>query len=170
MKKIVVIILSVLAVMNAVFIFYNSSQTNEKSLKISKDISEYIVEKTDSDYAEKDQREQWRTLNKTNAQIRSYAHTLEFLSLAFLLALIALIAPTKRMNMTVWTLSVFPACVAYAFLDEWHQTFVDGRNFQWQDIVHDIQGSAVGIIVAVALYGLFFALKNYIMKKKRGVA
>lgn len=41
---------------------------------------------------------------------------------------------------------VFVACMAYALSDEWHQSFVPGRQFSLGDIVLDAIGVVLGLV------------------------
>ncbi len=42
-------------------------------------------------------------------------------------------------------LAAFLVCALYAFSDEFHQTFVPGRGFEWIDLLADGLGTAAGI-------------------------
>ena len=166
MKKAVIIILSVLALLNALFIYHNSSQTRVDSRKISKGLSSQIVEITDKSYADKEYAQQMKTVYKTETQLRRYAHVIEFATLAFLLCLIGLIAPTRAGWMTLFTAVAYLVSIGYGFLDEWHQIFVDGRAFSRNDIVSDTFGCTIGMILAVLVYSVYLIIK----RNKKGVA
>ena len=57
-----------------------------------------------------------------------------------LITLWALIGPTAARSFFVAAL-----VGAFAFFDEWHQSFVPGRVFSWSDLVMDGVGIAIGI-------------------------
>lgn len=166
MKKAVIIILSLLAILDAAFIYYNSSQTSTVSRKVSKEISSQIVEITDKNFEQKEYDEKVSSLVKTNIELRKYAHLAEFASLAFLLCLIGLIAPVKLKSMILFMFVAYVSSVVYGFIDELHKLFVDGRTFQWNDITVDIYGCTIGMILAVLVYSVYLIIK----RNKKGVA
>ena len=52
-------------------------------------------------------------------------------------------------------------CIGFAFTDEYHQTLVEGRTGQYQDVVIDSSGSVFGCLV----YGSYYFA--YLMGKRR---
>lgn len=50
----------------------------------------------------------------------------------------------------------FSICVAYAITDEIHQLFVPLRAGTVTDVIIDSCGSALGVVLAIVLIGLFF--------------
>ena len=49
-------------------------------------------------------------------------------------------------------------CAAVAVLNEYHQSFVDGRSCEVQDMLVDAGGGATGVLFAVLLLALAFGL------------
>ena len=37
-------------------------------------------------------------------------------------------------------------CIAWALLDEWHQSFVPGRDSAWSDVLADSVGTSLGVL------------------------
>ena len=54
---------------------------------------------------------------------------------------------TAWIQTAAWALGV---AIAYAILDEWHQSFVPGRRFALLDIVFDAAGAALAIALRIA--------------------
>lgn len=76
---------------------------------------------------------------------RKLAHVVEYMILTALLFRLFRFHFPKRVFISV--VGAFLVAVAYAFSDEWHQTFVAGREGKLSDVVID----ATGMIAAVAL-------------------
>ena len=64
-----------------------------------------------------------------------------------LLAARAVEAPTGRLRPLLLTLA---AVVAFAALDEWHQTFVPGRSADVADWAADVIGASAGLLLLAA--------------------
>ena len=58
-----------------------------------------------------------------------------------------LLHPRAWLQAAAWA---FGITVAYAILDEWHQSFVPGRRFALLDIVFDAAGAALAIALRIA--------------------
>ena len=72
--------------------------------------------------------------------IRKLAHFMEYFILGILICNSVYIYNKKNIYGII-------ICSIYAFSDEIHQIFVPGRSFQIRDIIIDILGSMVGIII-----------------------
>jgi VanZ family protein len=88
------------------------------------------------------------TLNLLHGMLRKLAHLTEFALLTLLLGR-ALVRPHRTLFWLAWR--VLPAAVAWAILDEWHQTFVPGRVGAVRDILLDSAGVLVGFALFAAL-------------------
>ncbi|MDP5170555.1 MAG: VanZ family protein [Bacteroidia bacterium] len=74
--------------------------------------------------------------------VRKSAHFTEYLLLAiFALPLFSHYLGKHR----AYWLAAWFFCVAYAASDEWHQTFVPGREGKWTDVLIDGAGAALGL-------------------------
>jgi VanZ family protein len=51
--------------------------------------------------------------------------------------------------------------VMYAFLDEWHQSFIPGRSAELRDVFIDSIGSFLGIMVYILILKIF--LEKYLI-------
>jgi hypothetical protein len=79
-------------------------------------------------------------------------HLAEFALLALIFCIV-LHRTTKTSLLTVMLLSLVVICI-WAFLDEYHQSFIPGRHSKLSESVIDILGGVIGIILWIA--GVFF--------------
>lgn len=91
-----------------------------------------------------------------NAPLRKVIHASVYLVLAILLITIGVVIFEHR-HYFLLSLSVLILCSIFALLDEYHQTFVDGRTGQFFDVFIDTLGAAIGLLVA-ATYQLAWRL------------
>lgn len=94
-------------------------------------------------------------LNLSTSQIADYAMTNQFyirkaahITEYFLLAM-SVSLPLYVYKIRGFKLSILATlfCVAYAFLDEYHQSFTSGRSAQLRDVAIDSIGIVAGVIV-----------------------
>ena len=74
--------------------------------------------------------------------IRKLAHITEYLILSFLLC--NMFSSFNVKNILLYSLII---CIIYACTDEFHQLFISGRNGQVIDVLIDIFGSIIGLLV-----------------------
>ena len=159
-KKIVIWGLLVLVWM--IFIFVMSEMDANTSDDQSKTIAVGIVNKYDEIIGASP-----KTLKKhktkefiddTNYFFRKLSHAFVYLVLAVLLMnfLIAL----KKMPFYQYYLISISICFLYACMDEYHQTFVNGRTGQFSDVLIDSVGALLGCIIFKFLFKL-------IMKRRK---
>ncbi len=87
-------------------------------------------------------------LGDANIPVRKLAHMTEFALLYILTYRTLFEAKVKALQSTkLLSLTSFVLTVAYAALDEWHQSFVPGRSSQFTDVLVD----ATGTLIALAL-------------------
>lgn len=100
------------------------------------------------------------TLDSLHQLIRKLAHVTEFAILALLLGRAVL-----RVERTWPELAarVVPAAVAWAAIDEFHQTFVPGRAGALSDVLLDSLGVLIG-------FGAFLALRPWLSSGLRSPA
>lgn len=89
--------------------------------------------------------------------IRKSAHFLEF---GILGALSFLSIKAFRLKHFGFVLFSFGYCVAVACLDEYIQTFFQGRSCQISDVILDISGSLCAVLVLAGITHLFAKRKN----------
>lgn len=83
----------------------------------------------------------------SSSELRSnLAHLTEYLVLAFLLVSAAR-ATWPGSPLRVLATAAWLACVTYAFSDEFHQSFVPGRDSSLLDVGFDSLGAALGVLV-----------------------
>jgi len=130
----------VLAIM--IIIFLLSAQPAEKLDKVSKSVTEAVVNIMPV-IKDKPIKEKQHYVKLLDDYIRKLAHFFLF----FLLGLFFMTATSVSMNdkkaKDILFLTVL-VCFIYAVSDEVHQIFVDGRSFQVLDILLDLCGSFFG--------------------------
>lgn len=82
-----------------------------------------------------------------NAPLRKAVHASVYCVLAVLLIVTGVILFEHKYYFRI-TIGVLVFCFIFAFLDEYHQTFVDGRTGQMFDVFIDTFGATIGIIFA----------------------
>ncbi|HRK60965.1 MAG TPA: VanZ family protein [Candidatus Omnitrophota bacterium] len=78
--------------------------------------------------------------------IHMIAHFVEYVVLGFLLSRSFTHSVGKEKKVFV-SVTAFVIAVLFALSDEWHQTFVAGRNGEWMTVGYDAIFSVLGIIV-----------------------
>ena len=107
--------------------------------------------------------------------IRKAAHFGEFAVLGLLLCfdLLAfglLTGAKKRYISLLLSLTPIPACALLAAVDEWIQTFSEGRAPQLQDVLLDTAGAASTVVLFALLFSLLHMLLQHRKKKKERAA
>lgn len=67
-------------------------------------------------------------------------------------------AKGRELSMPALVLA-FAASVAYAVFDEWHQSFVAGRNASMSDVIVDVTGAALTLVL-IGLWSHFRARRS----------
>lgn len=88
-----------------------------------------------------------------NALARHAAHVTEF-AIFFLVLRWALNRTLTRIPGWVLSMVAFVACGVYAFIDEWHQTFVPGRSPSIDDVERDVIGVTISLLIWLVVGGL----------------
>ncbi|MBY6917970.1 acetobutylicum phosphotransbutyrylase [Clostridium botulinum] len=146
MKKIFYIILSLMCLG---FIFFNSSQDGtESNIR-----SNTVIEKIATDINEDNINIQ--SILKThinrkqfNLLIRKCAHGFEFAILSILLFMSLNFFGLSKRNLIIYTLFIV---LFSAVMDEFFQLFVPGRNSSVKDIVIDLIGGGVGVLIVTII-------------------
>ncbi len=159
----------------ATIIYSQAEKRNEKadedkkaSLENSQSLSEpetpeQKIEREKKEKAEEDRKETRRKHNilNYNTKLRDLLHIVEFMSLSFLFVLLLLVLSMYRIYLNMIISAIFG--ITYAFSDEVHQIFVDGRSFEITDLLLDCTGVATGVLLGSAVFILcrrFLVNKN----------
>lgn len=86
-----------------------------------------------------------------NSPLRKVMHASVYFVLAFfLITIINMLFGTKRYIISLIITIIL--CFGFAMTDEYHQTFVAGRNGQLKDVIIDTSGAVVGTL----FYGTYY--------------
>lgn len=145
-KKIILYILIILW-MILIFIFSNIDSNN--SNKTSMGTIDKIIDKVDEatyDTGIRDHHvsndKKLLLISNLNLPIRKLAHFTEYLILCILLIYVLNLSKVKHK----YIISII-ICILYAFTDEYHQTFINGRTGQFIDVVIDSSGAFIGSLI-----------------------
>ncbi len=183
LKRVLSFVLFVLVILNMAFIYYNSSQSANDSDHTSKKLLEDVLELKDTingnissapvddknivnNYAEEGSVFAYYTPNnvsRMNMLLRDIFHLLEFFSLSFWLMTLLFINVNGRNKSYISMFCTSLVCLIYALSDEYHQTFVDGRGAEFADVILDLSGVAIGILLATSFCHI---IDNMIFKYK----
>ena len=130
-------------------IFFFSTEGAVESDATSGILSRSILKVIRPDFEQLPEEERINLYNQVQTVVRKTAHFTEFMLLGLFL----------RCCLESWFGPGVPALgpialgggAAYAALDEWHQTLVDGRAGQWRDVGIDSAGVLVGVLLAALL-------------------
>lgn len=138
--RITVILLTVIWM---VTIFGFSSQNANTSAKLSNGIKYKIFCAVYPDFEEMSAEQQQEILNKF--PIRKLAHFSSY----FLLGILSWLSfiTYKKIPFKIRFLLSYSVCVLYAFSDEFHQLFIDGRSGEFKDVLIDSSGALLAIVI-----------------------
>jgi len=88
----------------------------------------------------------WRIL----VVVRKCAHVTEYAVLALLLWRALRSIPTLRSKMSISFTAALLACALFAASDEFHQTFVKSRTPSVRDVLLDVAGALVGLLIGTS--------------------
>lgn len=120
-------------------IFSQSHKPATESNKLSKGVTEIIVETVEKINPDTDMD---INVSRFNHILRKNAHFFSYLLLG-ILTLNALLSSGKDGYKCIGL--AFLICLLYAASDEFHQTFIPGRGGQVKDVIIDSGGALVGI-------------------------
>lgn len=150
-KQIVKIVAWILVLLWMLLIFNLSSQVAEESNKLSKGVTEVVVQTVEKVVPQKQ-----LDPNTFNHIVRKNAHFFAYLLLGILVINAFRRSGYRERKFFLLALVI---CFLYAVSDEVHQLFVPGRGGQVKDVLLDSIGAAVGVV----LYGL---LKKIIDRRR----
>ena len=136
-------------------IFSFSHSTGESSGGLSLKITQYIIHMIYPSFVNLGTSLQIEILDLCHLVIRKGAHMTEY-AILYLLSY----QFVSTYNISFKKMLAYPLIfsVIYAFLDEFHQLFIDGRSGEIRDIIIDTIGSLTGIIS-------YYILRRKIVKK-----
>ena len=158
--KIIRIVLCVILLADAVFIFWNSSREANESGRLSLGITETVAGIFVPEIDQMDDGEREAILEILNRKIRESAHLLQFVPMGFSLYGL-LLSFEERVSGKTWkkrgllVLAAIAGGLLYALSDEIHQYFVPGRAFQLFDIVMDMLGVILGCACALLILPIY---------------
>ena len=138
-SKILLIVSWIAVVLWMILIFYLSSQPAVDSNKLSKGVTEVVVEALEKIVPNADLNN-----SKFNNVLRKNAHFFNYLILGLLITNALGQSGIDRKRSIVIAFSI---CIIYSISDELHQIFVPGRGAQIRDVVIDTAGAVVGICI-----------------------
>ena len=126
-------------------IFGLSAQDGQTSGQLSYKVTKAAVEVADEAAdMELSQEQILHYTDRLHPYVRKLAHFTEYLLLAMSVALPLYVYGLRGIPL-VFVAGIF--CVGFAFLDEYHQSFVAGRGPSKRDVMIDSFGSFVGILI-----------------------
>ena len=152
MKKILIHLLKPLSFLPAILMMYLiysfSAQTGEVSGALSYEVSYQIVETKNEVLNEnKTETELAYSASSIEFYVRKAAHMTEYCILAIAISFPLYVYGVRG----IWLILLAGAvCVGFAGLDEYHQSFVDGRGPSVRDVCIDSCGAAIGILLVQA--------------------
>ena len=156
MKKIILSGSLVIIWMVMIFLLsgMNSTESNNKTKGIVGKIIGEVEEKKEDVTVIREVNDD--NLDNANYIFRKIAHATVYLVLAFFICNFFYQLRNNKLKNN-YLISVF-LCLLYAITDEYHQTFISGRNGNYLDELIDLAGSIIGSII-------FYYLVKKIRKK-----
>ena len=142
MKKLVKIFLWALVILWCGVIFYMSSKTSTQSSEQSGSLIWDLCERFYKTFGEMNEADKAKLVESLQGIIRTLAHICEYGVLGILVRTAFIPYKVKR-TILIPTLM----CMSYSISDEIHQFFVEGRAYQFSDIICDSFGAILGILV-----------------------
>ncbi len=135
-----------------VFIFCMSAANGDLSQSYSDGFSASFLAAIDPSFASLEPNEKLQRLSGLSFPVRKAAHFSEYLVLGVLAANFARLSGNMRGQGAPVAALLFSwaFCVLFAFTDEFHQLFIDGRSSQLFDVAVDSIGALAGVLVLAA--------------------
>ena len=153
------------------FILYMSSQEGAASTTMSYQVSKTIVLAYNRVFSKGLSNELLNELiHQIHPFIRKTAHFTEFFTLAITVSFPLYVYKIRGIFLIILGELL---CVGVAFLDEYTQSFVSGRNPSYRDVMIDSSGAFCGILIALIICYIgrktvfkWLSLEDYRKKKK----
>lgn len=148
------------------FIFLFSSENDMQSTERSDAVTDRLAKAVNGNYIAEEKDGEFMNFYKgVSIFVRKSAHVLSYALLGALTYLVVMLRCEENKNfLKNGTLSV-TICVIYASLDEFHQTFVDGRAGRVSDVLIDSIGIVIGTAITLFICRRVFAKRQRIAKE-----
>lgn len=151
--KISIAVCALLIALTVGFVFHNSATPTAESQQTSEVVAETIeniAQKTDTGETE---------VSGTSVRyIRKAAHAVEFFALGLELAVFSLLVGRRKYSFQkLW--NIFSVSLLVAVADESIQIF-SGRGPKVQDVLLDLCGAAVGIVLVLAIHYIWISCRK----------
>lgn len=156
----------VAAVLIMVFIFLNSAQTADQSTITSQSFTEKLLSAVVPSFSDLDEVERQTVVADLQFVVRKSAHFSVYLALGICCFLAM---NTYRIKSKSKAFTAVLICLLYAISDEIHQLFVAGRAGRVTDVMIDLAGAAVGVLLTLGIVTAYRKKKDkgeYPVKKK----
>ena len=162
-RKIVFVILLILCVLWASFIFSNSLKDATASDSQSAGVTEKVNEVAQAVGIDRE---------ITHSEVRSMAHFSEFAILALLVSATVSVGIypyfKEKLLYSMLILSAsLPLCLILAIIDELLQKLSEGRASQLTDVVLDTLGALCGALLFAVAYIVFYSIKEKFKEKQK---
>jgi acetobutylicum phosphotransbutyrylase len=141
------IIFSIAAIVCMILIFRFSSEDAVESSDTSGVITDMTVHTLVKDYEKMPSTKQISIYDKISHIVRKTAHFSIYALLGFCIST----AIGKRRLFSKGSAFTVLICFLYAFSDELHQKYVDGRSCEFKDMMIDTSGAVVGMLISLTL-------------------
>ncbi len=156
MKKWIVILRFIPAILWMCLIFSFSAAPAEESSDLSDGISYKIVACVSKlPFVEWSEEQICERAQIIHTPVRKLAHFSEYAILA-VLCMIPVWGEGKRKDYAV----ILGICFLYACSDEWHQIYIPGRDGNIKDVGIDTLGAVAGLLAGLAAGRIFYRRKN----------
>ena len=166
-KKIIVSIIMVIIIIGVGFSIFKlsamtSSQSNNDSKSVISTTIEHILDIT-NEYEITNSHPGEEKLNYVTHLLNKPLRKVMHFSVYFILSLVLIIYINFLFDNKKYIISLtitLILCISFAFLDEYHQTKVEGRTGQYQDVVIDSAGTTFATLVYGSYYLAYKCGKN----------
>ena len=150
-NKVTIVLSWLLVLISMLMIFSFSSETavtsTQTSAGVVTEVLGVVMDKEDITPA---------VVSKYQSPIRKMAHFGIYMLLGF--CTISAFEKTFKIKLLFNTVLSFVFCIIYAFSDEFHQSFTEGRGPSFFDVLIDSSGALTGILFFLALIKIFSIL------------
>lgn len=146
---------------------FSANNADESSMQ-SHGVVELFLKVFVPGYDDMSQQEQESLINKYDKPVRKTAHFAAYAILALLIYFAAGSVKLLPSRLAMPAAVALVVCVLFAFSDEYHQTFVDGRAGRLSDVVIDSCGALFGIALAAAAVIIYIKHKTKSKNAKTG--
>lgn len=161
--KIIALISLILIIAMMAMIFAFSNQTGNKSGELSGRVTEFVINTFYKNYESLSSSEQAALKGNIEHFIRKAAHFTLFMVLGIVLLIHVFSIFELKKKRSIYSIPIVSVLgILYAFSDEFHQFFKEGRGPQFKDVLIDSLGVLTGVLIS---YMLLTVIKLCIIKK-----